>query len=341
MKKLMLFGFAATMLFLACSKDKDKGIETKAYSASELTAASVAFHGTIVKGDVPAASGADAPVLAADMANEKYAGVAGRYIIVPLFLEAGTAKGVYAKIDGADSYFSVDFTKPRNARKAGKRDHGFARSGNAADSCLIIKVPADVKTGDIKLKVAVYDAAGKVSNTVTLSVSLYNTAAESTSQAFAGKWTLFRTQEGTGPWVVRGTPDTSYSSFVCVENKLQYAAPGTANAFNLITHIYKNNDEYIQLNANGSGASYYSDSSKSLITYNVACDSRNYELIEDIGGGNLSWYYHPTTKQLISIEEDLESSYPQDIEVMSVSAKIENGKLIIVDGDWTAEYIKK
>ncbi|MBC9930948.1 hypothetical protein [Chitinophaga qingshengii] len=348
MKKLILIGAALTLTIFACSKKDDNSNPppdpiTKPYNASSLTAASVASRGTIVKGALPAASAtADAPVLSATIAADTYSAVAGRYLVIPVPVEQGSiVKGAYVQFEGADAYFNIDFSKPAGGRIANQRSI-FGRDiyGNFNDSAVIIKVPADVSNGVVKLLISVYNAAGKISKSVTVSANLFNTAASTDSKALSGKWKMSRLNEADGKWINPYVADSSRSFYVCNNGTLAFASDPTApGAVNLVQSYWKTIEEYMELNANGSAKSVYFDSSYQLNL--SSCNSRSYNGYADRGSEDLSWYYDGTAKKIYIISDIIKQS-TKDFYLVIADVKLENGKLIVTEEDgYATEYTKE
>ncbi|NIG56905.1 hypothetical protein [Chitinophaga sp. Cy-1792] len=360
MKKFMLIGAALSVMFVACSKkDDDKTTVpvaptdstapgTKIYNASALTTASVASHGTIVKGALPAASAATGtPVLSSTIAEDTYSAIAGRYLIIPLTLTSGEITGAYVQFQGADSYFKVDFSRTTNGRTANQKTLlGRSIYGNGNDSIVAIKVPADVATGVVKVLISVYDKAGNASKSITVSANLFNTAASAENKALSGKWSVSRHRDVNhytntmGDWVNPFVYVYSNSFYICKNNKLTYTSDSTvAGATKIATTRWIMNEQYIQLNADGSGKSVAS-ASLDILSDNNTCSSRNYESHVSAGSDVLGWYYNPTTKKFYMIG-DLMAVDANAFYVGEYDAKLENGILTISDEDGTTEYVKK
>ncbi|NIG56904.1 hypothetical protein [Chitinophaga sp. Cy-1792] len=363
MKKYMLIGAALSVVFFACSKkDSDKPTgpidptvptdtlpATKTYDASALTAASVASRGTIVKGALPAASAATGtPVLSSTIAEDTYSAIAGRYLIIPLTLTSGQITGAYVQFQGADAYFKVDFSSKTNGRVANPRPV-FGRDiyGDGRDSAVVIKMPADLPTSTLKVLISVYDKAGNASKSITVNANVFNTASSADSKALSGKWSLVRTQyidKYTNlpfDWEYPYVNHYRYGFYTCINGKLSETDDSTVTgAVKIMRSNWKTNEEYTQLNADGSGKHVYSDSLYVLKADNT-CSSRNYEASNDTGNEALGWYYNATTKKLYIIS-DVIIYDTKDFSVEVYDAKVENGKLIITgEGGDITELEKK
>ncbi|SHM02201.1 hypothetical protein SAMN05444266_106103 [Chitinophaga jiangningensis] len=354
MKQLLITGLAVVVCLISCSK-KESGTtpetqppvdtpakSTKIYTATELTAASVAYHGSIIKGDLPGAStDADAPVLAADMATATYVAIANRYIIIPLLLTKGTAAGVNAKFEGADAYFSVDFSKPLQARVT-EPVNAFSRDERQADSLLMIRIPENISNSEFKLLVAVKDAAGNVSNTVNLKVTLFNTKYDTTIRALSGRWynSRYRASDLL-QWSSSYAPVVSNTEVRCVDNKLIRGWVAGVEPYEILNNRYVLNNEYMQFDTDGSGVSEMSDSTYILSINNSTCDKPFYNVQKRVKKSYFGWYYHTVTKRFYRVDEVINGAYPTDITVFVVNATLENGNLIFTDEKgWQTEYVR-
>ncbi len=343
MKKLMLLGATATMLFLACSKDKDKdnGPATVAYNGNTLTAAVKVNHGSVVKGDMPAATNdATAPKLSAYMTEETYAAIAGRYIVVPIIVEQGTMKGAYAQFDGADSYINIDFTKPINGRQA--LPEGITARGPVSDSGIVIKLPADIKDNVLKLTIAIYDASGKTSSKLSFPVTILNTAANKDAQAVAGKWYPVREKDTFNVWHDNVHNYVSNYWFTCNNGKPYTTSDSlTAGNWKAKGNSRTDIDRWRSLNADGSGADYNKYTRVEVVLETSACGALLYKTDTYENNYELGWSYNPKTKKLIRVYDFVSNGHPESYFVDEEDAYLENGKLYAFDGYYLTEYVKK
>ncbi|MBV8254021.1 MAG: hypothetical protein JO154_15570 [Chitinophaga sp.] len=343
MKKLMLLGVAATMLFFACSKDKDKdnGNEpatTVDYNGNTLTAAVKVNYGTVVKGDIPAASNDPAaPMLSIEMAQRTYAAIAGQYIAIPIYIEQGTMAGAYAKFDGADSYFNIDYAKPVNGRE------GFsAPERRRSDSSIIIKLPADFKDKVINVTVAIYDATGKTSNKYTLPVTVMNTPYSNDAKAFAGKWYPQREKDTFKVWHDNINTYESKMWYTCVAGKPQTTNDSlTPGNYKAKINSQKEEDAWLNLNANGSGTKYNKFTREEVNLGKSTCGALVYDANTAEFKYECTWGYNPKTKKMIFIYDFTSNGHPGWIQIEEQDVYMENGKMYTFDGYYLTEYAKK
>ncbi|RAJ87360.1 hypothetical protein CLV59_101109 [Chitinophaga dinghuensis] len=342
MKKMMLMGAAATMLFFACSKDKDKnnGPVTVEYDGTSLTTAVKVNHGVVVNGNIPDAStDATAPKLAAEMSTDSYSAVAGRYIIVPLKMENTTVPtGAYVKFEGATSYFKIDFSKPVNGRQAG--ENPSLERATVADSGIVIQLPNDIRDKVFKLIVAAYDATGKISNPVTLSVSVLNTAANMDAQAFVGKWHPTRQKDTS--WHPLYADVETYSWFTCRDGRPAYTYDSLSTSDWRARDYFRHYDDvYLQLLSDGSGVDYRKNTVVSVDMSKSVCGALTNVTNTTTYNLNISWGYNAATKKMIVVYDLGGTGKMSDFMVTEAEVYLENGKLYTKVPSYVNEYVKQ
>lgn len=227
MKKIILFSVVAcSVAFYACKKDDkdttttppDTQIPADTLNPSALSAGTTVGSAISAKGDIPATS-SGAPVLEVDgYDNRTYYAVSGRYIVIYPKSASGFIAGYYVKINGADSYFKVNYAKAAAERKAARKTNkhygNLREEGDNADSSIVIKLPADITGDTFSIKYAAYDSLNRVSNTLTAIVNLLRTDSASSS-AISGRWFFNRQKRNNNDWT--SWAETDSSSITCNE----------------------------------------------------------------------------------------------------------------------------
>jgi len=309
MKKIVLFGvlICAAVLY-SCKKDSNNNnadsdpldLTNRTTINDKLKVA----YGTKVKGEIPAATTAEGTPVLAEPYDELGA-IAGRYIVIqPNFDdEAGVSsaiKGYYVKVTGSDSYFKVDYTKPRGFRRAPGKLDLLAREGDYIDSAIVIKLPENVVSDTISFAYAAYDSLNHISNQIVVTFNVQPKGDTEVKKTFAGNWRFTNLYYNGSLQVDLTKPDTTLESFSCVDGKLVSCMPeegcenyvySTANIRDIFTFSATNNlmTEHIEQEA------------KVLDMKNSTCSNLVYtnEKGEDntVGG----WLYNPGTNTFIMV----------------------------------------
>lgn len=237
-KTLFLSALACSMAFYACKKDNDTTkppvvdppvdsivplIDPVALSAN----VKIGYGGTSIAGNIPAAStDAAAPVLDPTYDGFTYYAISNRYVVIYPALLSGYAKGYYLQINGSGSSYKIDYKAASGLRKAsrpaGQRD---PEDNGAADSTIIIKLPAGLKGDTFSIKYAAYDSLNRVSATLSAVVSIIASPNATDDAKLSGSWSLFRERRNyyeKDIWDSSATKgNTEYNTnYYCVDNKL-------------------------------------------------------------------------------------------------------------------------
>ncbi|BAV07269.1 hypothetical protein FLA_3292 [Filimonas lacunae] len=329
----------------SCSKDKDSTVTPTVVAQIDPVALSagmkVGYAATSVTGNIPAAStSADAPVLDSLYDNVTYYAISNRYIVIRPSILSGDVQGYYIQVNGAKSYYKIDYTTARNLRKAQKAassKHSSAKEGDNSDSSIVIKLPANLVTDTFSISYAAYNANNQVSNSINAIIAVASSDSASNSLV-TGNWRRNRYGNGIDDWnedtIKYNNPDTSfYSYYNCNENGIYYYyyAPQGSQAIDRLPYYiqgYTNNDYSFQgksqfTNTYGYIYKYINTGASSCSNY-VYYDN---SYIETYNGG---YTYDAKTKTLIIIWDgdgyDNSNLYVDTYKVLSVT----NQKMILV-----------
>jgi hypothetical protein len=330
MKKIILFSaVACSMAFFACKKDSktDTTPPTDETSASidpvALSAAVKIGYATNMTGDLPAPS-ADGPTLFIDgYENRTYYAVNNRYVVIYPQSDKGFVAGYYVKINGAQTYFKVDYKAAAGARKLNK-SQGFREEGDNSDSSIVIKLPTGLVGDTFSVKYAAYDTLNRVSNSITAIVSIIASKDSTDNSLLYGRWRYNREKMNYNDWSNPKSykPDTSYTNYSCVDGKLQGCKEGYS-CEPYISSIIGTVSSDQTFSANNLFTTLYATINKSLYPDNSTCSnlvysdySRNYP--------NASGYtYNNTTKVLTLIYDgsgDGSNTYTMQYTVTEISS---------------------
>lgn len=197
---------------MSCAKEEQATVGADALSDSIKV-----FYGQRHEGMFPSPA-ANAPVLA-DTAN---VAVMGRYVVVLPMVVSGKAAGYYVRIDGANSYFKVDYTQPRGARKSNVLAK-TAETGmpNAGDSAIVLQLPEGFDT-TFCISYAAYDSAGHTSGPVQLCVTDLQPG---TGSALTGTWRKTADSSAAGWKEDFYSPDSTFRLFYCDNDTLRGYCP--------------------------------------------------------------------------------------------------------------------
>ena len=236
MKKIIILSaVACSMLLYACKKDSDTDTSTPvpedtiaAPAIDPVTLAStvkIGYGGTSVAGAFPTTTTTAAtPVLDSIYNGRIYNTVNNRYVVIYPRLISGFVSGYYLKINGADSYFKIDYSAAYGVRKAKNNKTGAREQINNVDSSIVIKIPAGLKGDTFSVKYAAYDSLNNVSNTITAIVKV-NAATDATNDALVlGSWHRIAYKNGeSDDWEPINDEDSgSINTYACVNDKLVY-----------------------------------------------------------------------------------------------------------------------
>src|SRR4051812_19830653 len=103
------------VLLNSCQKEPKEKIDDQLSSKDPkaLSSSIRVWHGTRTHGNPPAQSGSN--IQLDNSSSDPVLAFAGRYAIIqPQVLSGSNINGYYVKLNGANEYFKVDYTKPRN-----------------------------------------------------------------------------------------------------------------------------------------------------------------------------------------------------------------------------------
>ncbi|ASZ13021.1 hypothetical protein KTO58_09225 [Chitinophaga pendula] len=355
MKKTILYLTVATGFLFACSKNSKndapgpdpapKTVNVKDPKA--LTAAVKVYHGSLVNGAFPDASGAGAPVLSTTNYKDVIPAISGRYAVLPLILNVPDGqnptapKGAYVKIVGADSYFDIDFSKPLNGRQAPTKHNGIARDAYA-DSVVVIKLPEDITKDTFKVELAIYNAQKQVSNKVTIAIATIAAGGGSANTAFQATWIPSRYKDDSTnlEWKPAMVDRVDSGYLVCVNNQLNFSEtniPGAKKYYLGEYHDVKNETTF---GAGGQGSSEYLVKRKNLDYNKSTCDNLVYVENNDGSKEVFGWSYNTSTQLMTLVYDGNGINGEFDFEVIRM--RIENNKLYMNERlKGIREYVKK
>lgn len=151
----------------------------------------IGYGGTSVKGSFPASSAdAAAPKLDPDYNNRIYSAVKNRYVVIFPRTTAGYVAGYYLTVNGADSYYKIDYPAFVAERKAARQQKysGLRENGGHEDSSIVIKLPADIKGDTFTISYAAYDLQNRVSNTISAIVRVIGSKDTNDDSKLIGSW---------------------------------------------------------------------------------------------------------------------------------------------------------
>ncbi|SEW12850.1 hypothetical protein SAMN05428988_2317 [Chitinophaga sp. YR573] len=226
------------MALYACKKDSTSTstplTETPADTIDPIAlsaGAKVGYGAINVKGTFPlASSDANAPVLDTLYNGRVYDAISNRYIVIYPRVSAGYLAGYYLKINGADSYFKIDYKTGYGLRKAQQKNLFGLRDNNGdnSDSSIVIKLPDHLKGDTFSISYAAYDTLNRISNTITAIVNVIASADSTDNSKIIGDWQVSRTKYNNDDWQIISLTDSSnYNYYTCSKNMLQTSEDST------------------------------------------------------------------------------------------------------------------
>jgi hypothetical protein len=319
MKKILLLcAVASTVAFYACKKDS--ATDTNTPTPQDTVAApaidpvalassvKIGYGGTSVTGTFPVTTTATAtPVLDSIYNGRVYSTVNNRYVVIYPRVRSGFISGYYLKINGADSYFKIDYTAAYGVRKASHKNQGARDEVNNIDSSIVIKLPAGLKGDTFSIKYAAYDSLNNVSNTITAIVNVIASADSTNDALLLGSWhyTAYKNYE-TDEWApITEEDSSSINYFTCVEGKL-VTLWGEENTNNIPVIQYRNTYTYnLQFSAKNAYQQIYYQNYRSLDLDLSSCSNyiyTSYSESSDIYSGGYA--YNATTKAITLIHDE-------------------------------------
>ncbi len=353
MKKILLVLLATGIAFYACKKDDKPDTTTTPTEEVEpvntkdpqaLTAAIKVFYGTNTKGTLPAPSGAGAPVLKAN--SVVIPAINGRYAVITPKLTSGAVAGYYVQVNGADSYFKVDYSKARNARKkqaAGKRHGSFRTLGDNSDSVIVIKLPENATLDTFCITYAAYDSLNHVSNAVSPCIVIIPGGGGAEGAALVGNWKLNRKKFlDAENWMEDYYKhDTLYQDFRCSADTLNLCASGASGCMSLIAAISWVDKEELTITAEGSYNYMYLDTYHGIERVHNSCTNPTYYESSAGNSYNSVWSYNPATMQITVISGD-DGADPDGYEVGIVDVtELSATRMVFKGPEEYVEWVRK
>ena len=148
--KFILVILAFTVLIQSCKKDADNKYGLATSSEQDLVNHALRMKGKLIEGNMPASTGANAPVITGYPSAVQVS--AGVVLFIPYQISSSTnACKIYLQVDGASSYW----------------DAQIVIDSNAGTPYLEIFIPNFVQDGNFSLKYAIADCNGNVGTYVS------------------------------------------------------------------------------------------------------------------------------------------------------------------------------
>jgi hypothetical protein len=347
MRKL-IFAFAVILSISSCKKDsKEEESNINTSDPNAVTAAVKVWHGSLVTGQPPAPSNNNNVQLDASV-NDEVVAIAGRYAIISPEIVTGNIAGYYLQINGAGSYFKIDFSKPRTTNRV-RTNSSHSRlalrlsgdSSNNADSAIVITIPDNIQPGEFCVTYCAYDAQGNVSNLVTTCVTVTSFGGDASVSYLEGNWKFTGSKDPDDIWESINGNDTSYIDGYCVDGRPGYYCDSLdCSSLRFIDYIGTYNDV---MTFGKTGALQYKSEGmeKNILIDSSSCSSLKYEsspFSEEING---AWSYDGGTKKITLIFDfdEFGLPYPEVIELELI--KVDNSKIYLKDSDgWIMRFEK-
>lgn len=329
---VMIFGIAS------CSSDDEPEIKEEEQEEPididdpDAVAESITFkNGTSIKIEEPfpvSSTDENAPILYSD--SDDAIAIAGGVISVPLYASS-TIKGVYLQVKGTNYYYDVTLNQTDgNARFSNSRktNQGKIFRTKEAGVFLLIETKDGLQSGDLCIKYAVYDEAGRVSNVIEKCTTIKAPGGANSSFLTANSWTLesleyFGTSYDGEPYeeiTIVGETYTSSSPIWCPDT----AVGEFQEEYVLIS-------AYLTLLTDGKAEMIFTESYKA-IDGDLYCETgeQKYETEVEEEKDSGHWSFDDTKKELhlISQVEEYGVIY-HDVVVYKVTH--EDGKLILLN----------
>ncbi len=334
---VMLFGF------VSCSNDDEPEVKDDEQEKPidiedpEEIGDNITFiNGTATKenGEFPNATDGDAPELYSEYYDEEdLIAIAGGFLEIPIYATY-ESEGIYIQIEGASFYYNVVLNqKAKNGRLANRKQARKDKGSKveAAYNTLIIELPSGLSAGDLCLKIAVYDAEKRVSNSHNICSKVTTRGGNNSAFLTANAWEL------ESEYFQDAYEGETYESLIMVGEQYEREYP-----------IYCDNREtyygteistllsvYLTLLQNGTIETEYIESEKRA-DYQAYCETGNIEIVDsqDIETSEGVWSYNDSTKELIWVVEyffrsENEEAYGIDNNKFKVS--YEDNKLILTN----------
>ncbi|NSL90142.1 hypothetical protein ECE50_025125 [Chitinophaga sp. Mgbs1] len=335
MKTLLLAAMGATLCLAACTSKKsdvqpdNSQVEIDPKNTAQLQGAIKVYHSSLVKGELPASTGGATPLeLTLEAYPESLPGLAGRYAMIPLITAEPIAlKGAYVKIAGSDSYFNVDFTKPKYNRQSNKISNVFSRNAYANDSLIVIKLPANIKPDTIQMDVAAYSDNNRVSRSIRVKIVIQKPGGEGGS-LMMGTWDAVRYKDPVTGWhpITEVTGDSAYIG--CVNGVLSYVAPDAPDAVKVLDHEEGILGSQLLINVDGTGTWVLRRKEKNLVLKNMPCGTWAHDEATMVDNYVFGWVYNKAAKTALFLFDNNGSSDRLAWSIDIIPVEIANGKML-------------
>ncbi|HEX6333109.1 MAG TPA: hypothetical protein VFZ78_02720, partial [Flavisolibacter sp.] len=196
-RRMLMLPLVGILFFASCKKD-DKPVDStvKPEDPVALSKAIKVWHGERLAGNPPAANTGGPSAAVTSSQNIK--AVSGRYAIIKPEIMSGNVAGYYVKVNGAQEFFKVDYSKPRDLGRlkmpVRKSVHNRAlykgmkidSTGNGnLDSGIVITIPTSIQPGQFCITYYAYDPSGNTGNPVTVCVTVVAFGGDA---SFNGTW---------------------------------------------------------------------------------------------------------------------------------------------------------
>lgn len=332
---VMLFGF------VSCSNDDEPEIKDDEQEKPidiedpEEIGDNITFiNGTATKenGEFPNATDGDAPELYSEYYDEEdLIAIAGGFLEIPIYATY-ESEGIYIQIEGASFYYNVVLNqKAKNGRLANRKQARPDKGSKveAAYNTLIIELPSGLSAGDLCLKIAVYDAVKRVSNSHNICSKVTTRGGNNSAFLTANAWEL------ESEYYQETYADGSFEDYTIVGERYEsenYISCMNQEAYYGV-YVYTVHSAYLKLLQNGTMESEYTDS-REFADYQVYCETGEIEIVVDQETDRSEglWSYNDSTQELIWIaKHGLQSGDEEDqyIETFKVKVSHEDNKLIL------------
>ena len=351
MRKILL-PLAAIVLFYACKPDKPENPgNIRPDDPKAVSAALKVWHGSRAQGNPPASNNNPlGPKLEPSSNNQTVKAVAGRYAVIMPEVISGSLAGYYVKVNGAEDYFKVDYTKPREGGRAQPRisrhnralakGFGIDSTGNGnLDSAIVLIIPASIQPGQFCVTYWAYDSTGNVSNPISVCISVLSFGGDASASYLHGTWHMTGYSEDTtmGWEQIAGAGDTIWSQGYCINNQI-------VDSFGMgpVTYpnyIYKIDQADLAFSSTGGLRYTYSESDKEFNYAQSSCSNFVFDTYNYSDNLNGAWSYNSTTGKMVIIFEfdDNGIATPEAYEYKLI--KLSNNKIYLYDQDWE-EYLR-
>ncbi|WP_295118911.1 hypothetical protein [uncultured Chitinophaga sp.] len=341
MKKYVLLSMLAVAGFTSCGKDDQPEIDPT--DGVALSSKVKVYYSETVKGTIPAATD-QALVLQSE--DGDVVAIDGRYTIIkPRFsVGAYSAAGYLVQFEGnSSSYFKVDYTLARNARKAQEGQYKTEGEFFPGDSAIIFKLPENIKSGTFTVNVAAFSAGGSVSNTIKYIVEVKQPGG---LPSLNGTWQLSGTKKigFDTAWKFNVyKADTIQQMVYCVSNKPTTVCPNGQMCDGIYKPTYitqTDKFEYVL----GSGGAFKSTEVTGGRMPNWAtstCDAMAFTSYSNTFTKTGGWNYDESLKSIYIVYDSNGDAGTSYLEVAIIPVEVKGNKIILTRGTRLEEYTKK